>query len=374
MGQVQDETAGAHWSPGDADGYRALHEGLAVIELGRDVVRVSGPDAERYLQGQLSQDIAQLSPGASAWSLVLQPQGKLDALVRCTRLGGEEFLLDTDTGTGPALVARLLRFRLRTKADVEPLEWRALAVRGPAATLPAASLLAPSLPAAIAPGAGGDIVAIPTGAAADAIAVPFAWHTLAGYDLLGPRPTAPAEAVALSFEAYEAARIEAGFPVHGAELDERTIPAEAGLVEACVSFTKGCYTGQELVARIDSRGSNVPRHLRGLVLSGPARPGDRLYRLPGGPGAGPPDGGPPKEVGRVTSVARSPRWGWVALGYVGRAVEIDSTVAVKSAPGAAVESGREADDRGREADDSGDRSEAETTGHVHSLPLPERGR
>jgi folate-binding protein YgfZ len=367
MGQVQDETAGATGSPADADGYRALHEGLAVIELGRDVVRVSGPDAERYLQGQLSQDIAQLSPGASAWSLVLQPQGKLDALVRCTRLGGEEFLLDTDTGTGPALVARLLRFRLRTKADVEALEWRALAVRGPAATLPAASMPAasmpaPSLSAAIPTGAGGDIAAIPTGAAADAIAVPFAWHTLTGYDLLGPRPTAPAEAVALSFEAYEAARIEAGFPVHGAELDERTIPAEAGLVEACVSFTKGCYTGQELVARIDSRGSNVPRHLRGLVLSGPARPGDRLYRLPGGPGAGPPDGGPPKEVGRVTSVARSPRWGWVALGYVGRAVEIDSTVVVKSEPGAAVESGRE-------ADDSGDRSEVETTGHVHPLPF-----
>src|SRR5271157_4775990 len=89
----------------------------------------------------------------------------------------------------------------------------------------------------------------------------------------------PFGATPVDAAAYEAVRVEAGFPRHGDELDERTIPAEAGLVEASVSFTKGCYTGQELVARIDSRGSNVPRRLRGLLLSGPAEAGARLVDL-----------------------------------------------------------------------------------------------
>ena len=259
---------------------------------------MTGPDAERYLQGQLSQDLNGLGERSWAWSLVLQPQGRLVALVRVYRAGASEFLLDTDAGTGPALTERLLRFKLRTKADVEQLAWRAVAVRGPGAV----NAL---------PGENGHSPGQEQGAGAQAaVAVPFAWQSLTGYDLLGPVPVAPSGAVAASPEAYEAARIEAGFPRHGAELDERTIPAEAGLVEVAVSFTKGCYTGQELVARIDARGSHVPRHLRGLMLEGPAEPGARLYEAAGG-----------KEVGRLTSIARSPRLGWVGLGYVRRGTE-----------------------------------------------------
>ena len=259
---------------------------------------MTGPDAERYLQGQLSQDLNRLGERSWAWSLVLQPQGRLVAFVRVYRAGATEFLLDTDAGTGPALTERLLRFKLRTKADVEQLAWRAVAVRGPGAVnaLPGESAHSPGRRQ----GAGEQA----------AVAVPFAWHSLIGYDLLGPAPAAPNGAVAVSPEAYEAARIEVGFPRHGAELDERTIPAEAGLVEVAVSFTKGCYTGQELVARIDARGSHVPRHLRGLMLEGPAEPGARLYEAPGG-----------KEVGTLTSVAPSPRLGWVGLGYVRRGTE-----------------------------------------------------
>jgi len=144
--------------------------------------------------------------------------------------------------------------------------------------------------------------------------------------------------------------VEAGFPRHGRELDDRTIPAEAGLVEACVSFTKGCYTGQELVARIDSRGSNVPRRLRGLLLSGPARAGARLYPQAAdgqglaapsgdeggaGDGGGPAPPGPahPKDAGRLTTVALSPRLGWVSLGYVARAVQDGATVVARDDEG-----------------------------------------
>ena len=113
------------------------------------------------------------------------------------------------------------------------------------------------------------------------VAALFEWGGFTGYDLLGPSPRRPEPATPVGPAAYEAVRVEAGFPRHGSELDERTIPAEAGLVEATVSFTKGCYTGQELVARIDSRGSNVPRRLRGFILSGPARPGPPVPRPAG---------------------------------------------------------------------------------------------
>jgi tRNA-modifying protein YgfZ len=287
------------------EGYSALRDGFAALRLERDVVRVSGPDAQSYLQGQTSQDVAKLGDGDWAWALVLQPQGKLDAFVRVSRLGPDEFLLDSDAGMGPALVARLGRFKLRTKVDIDQLVWQVVAVRGGAA-----------------PAAG-----------AFEWAVPFEWGGLAGYDLFGPIVGMPLGATSVDAAAYEAVRVEAGFPRHGVELDDRTIPAEAGLVEASVSFTKGCYTGQELVARIDSRGSNVPRRLRGLLLSGPAEAGARLVDLAaiGEPVAPEAPGSAGKEVGRLTSVARSPRLGWVALGYVGRSVELGATLAVKDA-------------------------------------------
>ncbi len=126
-----------------------------------------------------------------------------------------------------------------------------------------------------------------------------------------PAPSPPTAPLPSRREAYEAARIEAGFPRHGAELDERTIPAEAGLVEASVSFTKGCYTGQELVARIDSRGSNVPRHLRGLVLSGPAQ-----ASATGLPSSRPVNDGTDAQGGRPANQRRSfspPRLGGARL-------------------------------------------------------------
>ncbi len=112
------------------EGYSALRDGFAALRLERDVVRVSGPDAQSYLQGQTSQDVAKLGDGGWAWALVLQPQGKLDAFVRVSRRGPDEFLLDSDAGMGPALVARLARFKLRTKVDIDQLGWQVVAVRG----------------------------------------------------------------------------------------------------------------------------------------------------------------------------------------------------------------------------------------------------
>jgi folate-binding protein YgfZ len=144
------------------------------------------------------------------------------------------------------------------------------------------------------------------------VVVPAGWPGVDGVDLLGgsaaPPPGVP-EADASSFASL---RIRSGVPLMGAELTDATIPAEAGrwVIDASVSFTKGCFTGQELVARIDSRGGHVPRHLRGLVV---------------GAGEVPPVGAPVvvggAEVGKVTSAAPVPGTGRpVALAYVGRGV------------------------------------------------------
>lgn len=261
--------------------------------LHRDVLRVHGPDAVTYLQGQLSQDVAGLALGRSAWSFLLEPQGKVDAWLRVTRRGDEEVFLDFDGGSADAVIARLDRFKLRSKFEVERLEWECVAVRGTGLT--------------------GHHTTPPAG---DSIVAPVEWPGLEGYDVLG-KPggaTVPPGSTEVDAEQFEALRIAHGVPRMGAELTPATIPAEVGqwVVDASVSFTKGCYTGQELVARIDSRGGNVPRHLMPMTAEG-----------------GPDDVPPPGTVlsvdgvdaGRVTSSAWWGRIGQpVALAFVKRGV------------------------------------------------------
>jgi tRNA-modifying protein YgfZ len=263
--------------------YWALRNEAGAVWLPRDFVRVAGPEAHTFLQGQLSQDLDPMTPGTAALSFLLQPQGKVDALVRVTRLDGDEVMLDVDGGWGQNVISRLERFKLRVKADINPVDWRCLAVRGPRAHEVAQ----------------GDVHLT-----AD-------WPGLPGVDLVGPEPTVPDGVRLCDPQAYEAVRIEAGVPVMGREIDEKTIPAEAGIVDRTVSFTKGCFTGQELVARIDSRGGNVPRHLRGvLVLENVLPPAGATVTVDG------------KEVGALTSVAESlERRAPVALAYVRRSVE-----------------------------------------------------
>ena len=279
-----DEGPGPRASPPDVTAdYLALRREVGAVWLRRDFVRVHGPDTFSYLQGQLSQDVSGLTLGEAADSLLLQPQGKVDALVRVTRADEEEAVIDVDGGYGEAVMARLTRFKLRVKADIEPLDWRCLALRGPRA-----HELEPV-----------------TGLVVDAD-----WPGLPGVDVLGVEPGVPEGVRECGPEAWEAVRIEAGIPLMGRELTERTIPAEAGVVERTVSFTKGCFTGQELVARIDSRGGNVPRHLRGVVVGANVLPPVGAALVVDG-----------KEVGSLTSVAESlERRAPVALAYVRRDV------------------------------------------------------
>jgi len=279
-------------SPDDRGPTGGIDVSAVATVVDRGVVRVIGPDAASYLQGQVSQDIDQLEKGSSAWSLVLQPTGKLTAWFRIHRVGDDEFLLDVDPDALEAMVARLERFKLRTAVDfvIEP-GWRMLSSRG------------------------GD--APP----AEGLSAPFDWPGFSGTDVLALGLQSPA-GLELDEGAFEVARIRATVPRLGIDLDTDTIPAEGGtpLIEMSVSFTKGCFTGQELVARINSRGGNVPRPLRTLVADGPV-PVGATVRFEGA------------EVGVVTSAAGS-----VALGRIlrkaepGAAVDIDGVAATVQSP------------------------------------------
>ena len=277
------------------EGYRALRDGVGAYRVPVDVVGVAGPDATAYLQGQLSQDLAPLQAGQSAPALLLEPDGKLTALLRVTRTAEDAYALDTDAGVGGVVAARLAKFKLRTKVDLEPLDWPCVALRGAG--------VSPSCVRAVPP-----------------FALAVDWNGVRGLDLLGPgaEEGVPRDAVWCDDAAWEALRIEAGIPKMGAELDARTIAAEAHLVERAVSFTKGCYTGQELVARLDARGSRVARRLCGLVAGGVAP--EEAPRLVGA-SLWVPDA--EKPVGSTTSAAWCPGLGAVgALCYLHRSVDV----------------------------------------------------
>ncbi len=197
---------------------------------------------------------------------------------------------------------RLARFKLRSKFDLEALDWVCVALRGSATG---------AAPAPRAP-----------------VVAPVAWNGWEGVDLLGPEGSIEVDESATwcSEATWEGARIESGVPAMGRELTDGVIPAETGTVERTVSFTKGCFTGQELVARIDSRGAAVPFRLVGLVADADAGP------LP--PGAELVVEGRDKPVGRVTSAAWCPGIGaFGALAYVHRSVAVPGPVTV-AAPGA----------------------------------------
>lgn len=283
------------------DAQRQLRRGGAAA-LARDVIIVDGPDAEAFLQGQLSCDVTALAATDGAWSLLLAPNGKVVAWLRVARYAGDQFVLDVDAGFADAVVARLERFKLRTRATItvaEPGEWVAMAIRGPVH------------------------VELDHEAGSTVLTLPAPWPGLIGWDLLAPAAAhVRIDTPLVDAAALEAVRVECGVPAMGAELTDRTIAAEVGqwLIDASVSFTKGCYTGQELVARIDSRGGNVARHLRAVVTDTLVVVGDDV--VVGG-----------DVVGTVTSVADTAAVGPMALAYIARAVQPPAAAVVRGAAG-----------------------------------------
>ncbi len=289
-----------------ADSFAGLSSGAVAFVDRCDLVTLSGPDARSYLQGQRTQDVAELSVGEARFTLLLSVQGKVEALCRVGPVDAETFVLDTEVGQGAALLERLRRFKIRIKAELTTETALVVRLRGP--------MIPP------APVAGPDLL----------VRAPLSGR---GYDLIGERAEVP-DAIPLGDGgALELARIVAGEPRMTSELDDTTIPFEAGIVQATTSFTKGCYTGQELIARLEARGANVPRRLRAL-RAGPQVPLEALA-----PGASVHVGG--EAVGRVTSSARLPTGeGLVALAYLQRKVVPPADALVQAGgelPGVPVE-------------------------------------
>jgi folate-binding protein YgfZ len=298
------------------DEVRALHESAAAIDRSdRGAVLVTGPDRWSYLQNLVSADLDAVGDGEGVHSLLLTPQGKLDVDFRLLRVGDEAWL-DCDPGFGEQLAASLNRFRIRVDCAVTDRSgsWGSLAVRGPDA-IEAAGVLGVEVP-------GAPHAHVRWG---DAPVVRVPWPGGDGVDVVGPPETVVRAADELSAsgvqvvgaDAYEAVRIELGIPRQGFELDEKTIPQEAFLELDAVSFTKGCFLGQELVCRIDTRG-RVNRYLRRLTAIDDGRP-PRGSEIVSGD----------KVVGTVTSTVDAADLPAAALGYVRHEIEPPAEVELR---------------------------------------------
>jgi folate-binding protein YgfZ len=229
----------------------------------RAYVGVAGPDAEDFLQRMLSNDVAALGDGDSCAALLLTAKARVIAPVVVLRRGLEDFLLLTEPTLGERLRAHLTKLRLRAKCEIETEQHSSAVVFGGEGGIPTQEFGEPAV------------------------------------ELLDAKLEPTLDAAEL-----ERRRIEAGTPAWGKEIDDRVLPAEAGLTATHVSFTKGCYPGQEPVARLHHRGK-ANRSLRVLRVDAPEPPPyDAELTYEG------------KPVGRVTSVARRPDGVLVGLGYV----------------------------------------------------------
>lgn len=315
-------------------GYRAARTGVAIADRrDRGRLLVSGADRASYLQGMLTNDMTALGPGRGCYACYLTAQGRMisDMWVFET---GDAMLMTLPRTTREVVLARLEQFVF--SEDVQLVD-----VTG---SLGSVAVMGPQAPAAIASVASGlspeSLAALPVGgnlrSAADGQPVIVLRAGDAGvdaYELVvdaGRFETAwtalaAAGAEAAPIETVEALRIEGGIPRFHQDMDEETIPLEAGLEDTAISQQKGCYVGQEVIIRVLHRGhGRVARRLVGFACTGEAAPAvGAIVRTPD------------REIGRVTSAVMSPALGTpIALGYVhrdfttaGTAVTIDGVPA-----------------------------------------------
>jgi tRNA-modifying protein YgfZ len=279
-----------------ADGYRTLTTGAALVrrtDLG--VLRVSGADRTAWLQGLVTNDVQALQPRQACYAAYLTPQGRMISDMRVVALA-DALLLDV-----PASLSASLGERLDALIFAEDVQ-----VGDDSGTTAIVELYGPR---------SGEVVAR-TDPKGEPV-VPSEQYGLPAWVVHVPRERVPSAVDVLtrqgvdevSLEALEVVRLEAGIPKFLVDMDEHTIPLEAGIEDRAISFTKGCYVGQELIVRVRHRGGGrVARRLVGLALEGTT-----------GPSGGDPIVGDGREVGTVTSAAASPTLGrHIALGYVHR--------------------------------------------------------
>jgi hypothetical protein len=224
----------------------------------------------------LTQDVEALGLGASTWSFILDPKGSIEALVRVTRIGHDRITLDTEEGCGDLVRGRLDGLLFRTDVRFSQTAWQGIAWRG-------------------------------TGAAERVVDIPIKGSVpmvgIEAFDVVGPDVTMPPEEELGHPDELERIRIAGGWPAMGKELTGGITPAMTGLVPWTVSFEKGCFTGQELVARTFHRGAAPTQRMVVLAFSSPVTRGASITI-------------DDEQVGTVTSAAES-----VGLGYLARRVD-----------------------------------------------------
>jgi len=286
--------------------YEALNNAAALVDLSfRSRLCVLGADAQKFLNGQVTNNLKDLKVGAGCYAALVSAKGKMQSDLNIYRLENE-WLLDFEPGLGAAVKERLEKFVVAEDVQIVDVaaSYGMLRVQGPKAAEIVAGVLksAPVKPM--------EIVATQS----EEFGEYYVAACAAGFDFFAPAESLARSAQALfnatgvlcGWQALETTRIENTIPRFGADMDETNLPPEAGLENRAISYAKGCYIGQEVIARIRTYGQ-VAKALRGLELS--AKPeipvkGDILF-------AG------DKEAGYITSVTVSPRRKKViALGYV----------------------------------------------------------
>jgi folate-binding protein YgfZ len=287
--------------------YERLREAVGLVDRSaRGKLRLTGGEAADYLQGQVTNDVVGLEPGTGCYAALLNHKGKMLTDMRVLR--GEDFIwVDAEPEGFPALTRNASMFSIGRDVRHEDVttEYAIMSLIGPQARA-ALDNPPPAPEHSFTHGEHGMYVATDLGV--DVICP--------AEDLAAVRDALDIEAV--SEEAAECLRIESGRPRFSIDVGTETIPQEAGLNERAVSFTKGCYVGQETVARLHYKGK-PNRHLRGLRLEGPVERGDEIRFGE-------------RVVGEVGSSTVSPVHGSIALALVRREAEPGADVQVGDAP------------------------------------------
>jgi tRNA-modifying protein YgfZ len=321
--------------------YQALrHSAGVVVRADLTQIRMWGRDPVRMLNGLITNDLAALSADRAVYAAMLTPKGRMISDLRVVRTSADELIVDLPAASAPAVMAHLKKFvpPMFARSEDAGSVWTVLGVYGPISGNIVSRVLGSEsvensedevtrgtfqgepvigIGSAVAGKPGVDLFVSSTKAES------LRQELLTAGESLGVR--------AVGFTAFEITRIEAGRPRYGIDINEETLPGEAyqttGLMPRAISFSKGCYTGQEVVVRIAHRG-HVNRHLRGLRF-GDARPPAARTPLFSAEG---------KEIGWTTSAGFSPGLGAaIGLGIVRREIEAGSTVRLGAADGVPVE-------------------------------------
>jgi tRNA-modifying protein YgfZ len=291
--------------------YRLLREGAGLIDRSaRGKLAITGPDVAAYLQGQLTNDVEAIAPGGGCYAALLDRKGHMQADMRVLRLDTDDLWLDLEPLATPAALRHLSLYRvgqeveIADRADSDAI----LSVIGPgSASVSGVEGLTPEHAHREVEVAGIRCRAAATDQGIDLISAREHAEPLA-------RALVEAGAARVSEGAAEIVRVESGRPRFGREMTEATIPQEAGIDDRAVSFTKGCYIGQETVARLHYKG-RPNRRLRGMRLEGPVTDGEPIALED-------------REVGSVGTAVLSPAHGPIALAVIRREAEPGARVRI----------------------------------------------